>query len=1137
MALILICLHVTLFAQNINIQVNNVTVKNVMEQIKKEYGYSFVFESGDLNTQKTISVNIHNANINQVVNIVLEGQNVTYEIRDKNIIVKRSNPVQPSHNQSKKNISGSVVDPNNEPIIGASVVEMGTNNGSITDMNGNFNLTVSENAILQISYIGYLGQNKSIGNNNNIKIILQEDTQILDEIVVVGFGVQKKVNLTGAVATINSKELNSRPVSNVSQALQGLTPGLNISTTSGSLEGRPEINIRGITTIDDDASGSPLILIDGMEGDINALNPNDIENISVLKDAAASSIYGSRAPFGVILITTKSAQAGKTQLNYSTSFRASKPILLPEMMDSYTFAMYFNEANRNDGSGDYFSSERVQRIKDFQDGKLGKNTIIPNSNNPTYWADGYDQGNDNVDWFGAIFKNSAMSQEHNMSITGGNERINFYLSGNILDQDGFLKMGHDEYNRFTGTAKLKAKLTDWADLSFSMRFTREKYTKPSSLSDNLFADLARQGWPMLPLYDPNGYLYSSPSPALGLRDGGVDSKQDDWKYYQLQLTLYPLKGWKIFVDMNYKTDDYFRHRDVQKTYNHDVNGNPYLSSNSSSVQEQASRTNYFSPNIYSEYFRAFGDHNMKVMLGFQSELNKFRDLSATRQGIIIPGSPVLDITSGTDGNGKTVSPSVSGKYTDWATTGYFGRINYDYKGRYLAEINLRYDGTSRFRSDKQWKLFPSASLGWNVSHEKFWQPLLKYINYFKVRGSYGLLGNQNTKSLYPTYQIMNYETNKSTWLVNGLQTNIASAPKLISSTMTWETIRTLNGGIDMGFFNNRLQATAEAFVRYTDDMIGPAVELPSILGTDVPKTNNTDLKTYGFELSISWQDRLKNGLGYSARFSLSDAQTIITKYPNETGKLDTHYSGKKYGEIWGYVTKGIAKTNEEMDEHLASLPNGGQNALGSKWEAGDVMYVDLNGDGKIDNGSNTTGDHGDLTVIGNSTPRFAFSLDLGADWKGFDLRAFFQGIGKKDYFQNSYYFWGVGPDWGVWRSTGLVEHKDYFRDDPNDPLGLNMNAYYPRPIFNTSKNQKTQSKYLQDASYIRLKNLQLGYTLPQSLTKKIKAQRIRIYVSGENLLTWTDMIKIFDPETIDGGWGGNAYPLSKVYSAGLSINF
>ena len=748
---------------------------------------------------------------------------------------------------------------------------------------------------------------------------------------------------------------------------------------------------------------------------------------------------------------------------------------------------------------------------------------------------GYSYGNDNVDWFRAVYKNSAPSQEHAINVNGGTENITYYLSGDYLNQEGLMKLSSDNYQRYTSTAKVNTQITDWLSVSYSGRFTREDYVRPAALSNNFNAELARQGWPTLPLYDPNGYLYSSPSQALALRDGGRDKMQEDWIYQQLKLTIEPITGWKIFANLNYKIEDYFRHWDVQKTYNHDVNGNPVMVTSASSVHEEALRTNYFSPNIYSEYSGSIKGNHYKLMIGFQSELNKYRSISAERQGIIVVSTPVIDVTSGTDNDRKIVAPRVGGQYQNWATAGIFSRMNYDYLGRYLIETNLRYDGTSRYRKDKRWNLFPSVSFGWSISKEPFWNGLGQTINNLKIRYSYGQLGNQNTNNWYPTYNTMQVGNSNATWLVNGIQLNTPVAPGLISSSLTWERVKTNNLGIDLGFFKNKLTANFDYFVRNTNDMIGNAPELPVVLGTPVPTTNNTDLKTYGFELTIAWQDKLDNGLGYSVKFLLSDSQTEITNYPNPAGNLSTYYAGQKYGEIWGYTTIGIAKTQAEMDAHLASLNQGGQTALGSNWKAGDIMFKDMNGDGKIDAGSSTTGNHGDLSVIGNSTPRNYFGFDLGVNWKGFDIRIFLQGVLKRDYFQNSYYFWGATGR-GIWWSTGLIQQADYFRDDPSHPLGLNLDSYYPRPLFD-GKNQQTQTRYLQNAAYIRFKNLQVGYVIPQGITRKMRMQKCRVYISGENLWTYTKLASMFDPETIDGGYGGNVYPLSKVYSIGLSLNF
>jgi len=1135
----------SVYSQNarFDLDMKDQSVRDILKTIEKESEFRFFYNDEFTDLDRKLTFSVTDKSIEDLMSVVLDNTDVSYKMLDNNFIV-----ITPKSLLQQHQITGTVTDEKGNTLPGVTVLVKGTTLGTLTDASGKYTINnAPQNATLVFSFIGMTTQEIPSDSRILIDVVLKVEAIGLEEVVVVGYGTQKKENLTGAVATVNSKALEARPVVNVAQALEGTVPGLNITQSgalAGSLENRPTLNIRGLATIGQGSTGAPLILIDGMEGDINALNPNDVESISVLKDAAASSIYGSRAPFGVILVTTKKGKSGKTQFSYSSNFRSNRPVLLPSMVDSYTFALVYNEGDLNDGQTGYFTPERIQRIKDFIDGKIPPTiyngvahptTMIPDPNNPNYWAENYATANANTNWFHELYKSSAPSQEHAFSINGGNEKMTYYVSGNYLGQEGLIRFGGDNFNRYTLTAKINGKLNDWASISYTGRLTRENYSRPSYLENITNARVGTQGWPVLPVYDPNGYLFDPESPAMKLRDGGRYKNQNDWNYQQFNLTIEPIKGWRIIADLNYKINDNFLHTDYQITYNHDVAGNPYVKSSFSDVQEQAIRTNYFSPDIYTDYSKKIGDHNIKVIAGFQSELNRYRSLLSERQGMIVSSLPVLDITSGTDITGKTVPPGVGGNYYEWATAGYFGRINYDYKERYLLELNLRYDGTSRFRSENRWNYFPSASLGWNISREEFWKPLEKYISTLKFRASFGKLGNQNTSSWYPTYVTMPVGTANGDWLIGGARPNTASAPGLISSTLTWERVSNWNAGIDAGFLTNKLSANFDYFVRKTNDMVGPAPELPVTLGTSVPTTNNTDLQTYGFDLSVKWQDQFNNGFGYNISFVLSDSRTKILRYPNPTNSIGTYRAGEMYGEIWGFTTIGIAKTQEEMDAHLASLPNGGQNYFGSNWKAGDIMYKDINGDGKIDAGSRTIGDTGDLTIIGNEAPRYSFGLNLGADWKGFDLKVFLQGILKRDFFQNSFYFFGLGG--GPWDSFVLKQHLDYFRDDPNNPLGLNLDSYYPRPYLSDGKNEWCQTRWLQNAAYIRIKNIQLGYTVPVHLSQKIGIDKLRFYVSGENLLTFTRLATMFDPETIDGGWGGGVYPLSKVYSAGLSVNF
>lgn len=1050
-------------------------------------------------------------------------------------------------------VIGKVLDANGEPVIGASItVKKNASLGTITDIDGNFTLSVPAHSQLLVSYIGYAQQEVAATPGKMLTITLKENTQVLNEVVIVGFGTQKKVNLTGAVSTVSANELKERPVINAVQALQGMVPGLRISQNNGSLEDRPTMNIRGTTTIGEGTSGDPLVLIDGMEGDLTSINPQDIANISVLKDAAASSIYGSRAPFGVILITTKSGSTeGKMEINYNNSMRWATPMNLQHLMNSVDFASWYNDTHTNGGGSVFFAKEHMNRIVAYHNAnpyEKGKRitddgtilTNLPINDDGKSWADKYDLGNDDVDWMGETYKKWTFAQEHNLSLNGGSKKLNYYASINYMNQDGLMKVGEEKLDRFAATAKVNSQVTDWLKFNYTMRFTREDFIRPSQLVSDFYGGVLRQGWPTVPYYDPNGNPISSY--VSNLEYGGDDKKQTDNIYQQLGLSIEPIKNWITNVNFNYRILSANRHWDRLAITEHDVEGNPYLNS---SYKETNAHEDYYKENHYnfsatSQYSHSFKKkHNLLAMIGFQAENTKQTQFGLQRYGLLIPSKPEIDLTTGLDTNGQPVIPSVSGSRNDWAVAGFFGRINYDYEGKYLAEVNIRADGSSRFRKANRWKTFPSFSLGWNIARENFFEPINDIIGTLKVRGSFGTLGNQNTGNWYQTYQTMSVKAFNGDWLMGGARPNTASAPGLVSTALTWETVQSYNIGLDWGILNNRLTGSFDYYVRDTKDMVGNAPELPALLGTGVPVTNNTDLRTKGWELSIGWNDQLSSGLKYGIKFNVYDSRTKITRYPNNpTHSISSYIVGTYTGEIWGYTTAGLARTDEEMQAHLATLPNGGQNAIGSNWAAGDIMYADLNNDGKIDDGSGILGDTGDRTVIGNNASRYLFGLDLSAAWKGFDLRVFFQGVGKRDYWQGSYVMFGATND-GQWHCAGLEAVGDYFRDENTWSVKegyqmANTNAYLPRPLWN-NKNLQTQTRYLQNAAYIRLKNLQLGYTVPKGLTSRWNIEGLRIFFSGDNLFTITGLDQQFDPETVSGGYGGSAYPLSTTVSCGLSI--
>lgn len=1119
----------------VNVEVQNKTVREVLKEIENQSEFGFFFNNKHIDLNRRVSVSLRNSDILKVLEKVFEGTNVKYSVLDKKIVLTTSTENVSIVQQATFKVTGKVVDETGEGIIGATVQQKGSLNGTVTDLNGNFDLKVSaQETTLEISYIGYSNAIIKAKAGTPVRVTLRENTKVLDEVIVVGYGTQKKVNLTGSVSQVTAETFESRPVQNISQALQGVVPGMTFSVgaNGGMLNNTPSVSIRGAGTIGKGSTSSPLILIDGVEGNMNLLNPQDIESISVLKDAASSSIYGSRAPFGVILITTKQGKSGKPTISYTNNFRFNSPISQPEQMDSYSFVNYFNAGKINSGQAPQFDQATIDRIIARKNGEIGLEIPISYANNKF----SYGQGNGDTDWYKVHYKDWAMSQEHSISLSGGTDRLSYYISGNFMDQEGLIRYADDNYYRYTINGKLTAKINKYISLSYNTKWFRTNYESPSYLTGLFFHNVLRR-WPNYVAIDPNGYPAET-SEIIQLQDGGRKKEDVDQNFQQLQIDITPLKGWNIHLQGNVRTTTNFTHTDVQAVYAHDALGIPYsiaynnnYTAGQSRVIEKATKNEFYTTNLYSDYSHQLGGHFFKVLGGFNAELQKSRSLQGQRDGIMVPELPTLDTSDSMD--------LASGGYSHWATAGFFGRLNYNYKERYLVEVNGRYDGTSRFVRNQRWNFFPSFSVGWNVAREDFWKSLGNVVNMLKFKASWGELGNQNTSSLYPFYEILPIQINKGTWLVNGGKTNTADIPALVSTLLTWERVQSFNIGFDFAAFSNRLTGTIEYFKRKTVDMVGPAPQLPATLGIGVPAVNNADMQSAGFDFDISWRDRIGK-VNYGVKFNLSDSQQKVLRYPNTTNAIGDWYAGKMSGEIWGYTTIGIAKSQEEMNEHLASLPKGGQGKLGSKWGAGDIMYADINGDGKVDAGQSTLSDPGDRKIIGNSTPRFNFGLILDAAYKGFDCSVFFQGVGKRDFApgngQQGAMFWGIVNN--LYQSVALKEHFNYYRPE-GDVMGANLNAYYPRPDFSTSKNQLTQTRYLQDASYIRLKNIQLGYTLPKAWANKLRINKCRIYISGDNLWTGTSLASMFDPETLTGAdsWGqGKTYPLSKVISFGLNIN-
>lgn len=692
--------------------------------------------------------------------------------------------------------------------------------------------------------------------------------------------------------------------------------------------------------------------------------------------------------------------------------------------------------------------------------------------------------------------------------------------------------------------KVNAQLYKWLKIGYTGRWVRNDYDRATAMNGGFYDNMMRRSIALAPKYDPNGFIASDFNYIETLENGGRHKESNDAFTNQFNITITPIKNWNIIGEFNARVNNDWTHEDSFPTYAHDavdpdkLHIPTYYSGTTSNVSESSYRSTYLNANIFTNYTWDLLEKNHFVfLLGTQLESFKQRNVYANRNDVTTTELPVLDLTNNAQNYG------LGGHYDKWTTAGFFARINYDFDYRYLIEVNLRYDGSSRFRRDSRWVLSPSVSAGWNIDREHFWEDIRQYVNGLKLRVSYGQLANQNTNNWYPTYRTMGTSNKNGGWLVDGEKTNKAWFPALISTSLTWEKIRHTNLGVDLAAFNNQLTASFDYFWRDNRDMVGPGVSLPATLGTTPPSQNLLSMRTSGWELTIGWRQVIRD-FSYSVRFNLSDDRTKITDYPNREGNLGKYIAGRYTGEIWGLETKGIAQTQEEMDAHLATVD---QSEIESKrkWQAGDIMYVDTDGDGVIHKQS-TIYEDGDLRVIGNTTPRFRYGINLNASWKGIDLALFFQGVGKRDYYFNSNdgggtggkaaVFWGATQG-GRWESLFFEEHLDYWRDE-SSLLGANYDSYFARPIYQSAMNRQTQTRYLQNAAYFRLKNLQIGYTFPEKWMKKIHFNSLRIFFSAENLFTCTKLFKTLDPESLEVSKmkSGGSYPLSRTYSFGISVD-
>ena len=1010
--------------------------------------------------------------------------------------------------QTQSNVNGLVTDFSGEPLIGVSILVKGTSNGTVTDLDGKFSLSAEMGNMLQISYVGYISQEVKVESDKLLRIIMEEDTKKLEEVVVIGYGTQKKVNLTGAVAAVSAEDLASKPVMSTAQALAGLAPGLSVLQTSGRPGQGATVKIRGTGTFSK-AGTDPLVLIDGLSGNIDDVDPNDIQSISFLKDAASASIYGNRAANGVILIETKKGAQGKTTITYSNSFGWQQPTELPDFLPSWEYAKYYNMAMRNMGKQEAYLPEQIQKYRDGSD------------------PDNYPNVN-HLKWL--LESGSGFQHQHNLSIQGGNATTSYNLSVGYRNQEGMTAKTSNE--RMTALFTMKSEIAKGLMLNLNINAYNNKYNAPNGEPqsiDGMIGYAVRQG----PIYagqksDGSFGYQDNYSPEAWLASESFVQNVSRNISASGQLTWNtPVDGLSFIgkVGMNYWTK-------YDKAYRADTYFDESKTVGPATLNVWTANNTYTTFEALATYEKQIKNHTFKLLAGTSVEQSNNKGLEGYRN--TFPNNYLYELGSG-DKSTATNDSSLE----EYALLSFFGRINYAWKDRYLLEVNLRYDGSSRFAKGNRWGFFPSASLGWNITREQFMMPIADVVSNLKLRASYGLLGNQAGAALYTFAATMDLNDKLGDYIFSDGRHIFTKAPAVVNPNTTWEKVESKNIGLDFGFFGNSLTGSFDVFQRDTKDMLGPTVDFPDFFGADAPKTNNARMRNRGWELVLSYRGKIGKDIDYSIGGSLSDATAEVTEYEGtRTNPKDNWYKGKKAGEIWGYRADGLIQTQAEADEYNNTYDL--SFISGKPWTPGDVKYRDLNGDKKINNGLNTLDDMGDMTVIGNTTPRYQYTINGSISWKGVTVSAMFQGVAKRDWDPGTgAYFWGSGPYAQV---TVFKEHLDYWSE-------TNTGAYYPKPYIHTAggvvpfrnKTMTLSDRYLQSGAYCRLKNLTVSYDIPAVWTKKVGLQKVQVFFSGENLLTFTTLKGMFDPEAIFTkndytAEGGKNYPMNKVISFGLVVN-
>lgn len=1153
--LLMIILFCSLFAyaqeQKIRLQSDGpVSIAEVLGQIERQTNMTVAYNEKSLDVSRLVKVTDGLTSVKSVLDDILNGTGMTIKVQGNIIAI-----VQEENLHTYTGVVRDMI----APIAGAVLMVDGENTVEVSGLDGEFTIKANEGKTLKVSILGYKDREVILGpKSTGIDIVMEEDTQLLDEVVVVGYGTTKKVNLTGAVSVIKSENLQDRSALSASKMLQGSVPGLNITSRSGRPGQSATINIRGLNSIN---GGSPLVLIDGAEGDLERINPADIESISVIKDASSAAIYGAKGSFGVILITTKSGadKDGKAVVRYSGRFGFTTPTTSTDYETRGYYSVYLNNKFYSAYAGvpyapysDEDMMELWARRNDVVENPMRPWVVVSNKNGLdvyNYYA--------NTDWYHHIFNDLKPTTSHSISFSGGTDKVKYMISGSYNMETGTFRIDPDRFSKYNIRSKVSFDVTDWLNISNNTSFYNSSYNYPGRSGVNNSIRISQlHALASYPVTNPDGTAigntqYRSENIMDGLMimlTNGGHKNIDKVNYLSTmtELTLKPFKGFQVKANFTYNNTvsnsmnrqingDYSKTPGVVETLNTD----DFLDK----LSESISMTNFIKTEAYATYnLNLESGHNFNITAGYSFERRHIKEIAAIGENLMSETLNDLDLV-GTNADGEKVT-NVTGGQSRYASMSGFGRFNYNYKERYLLELNARYDGSSRFAKGTRWVMVPSAALGWRISEESFFESAKRYVENLKLRGSFGRLGNHQVDDYAYIREINMGQLN---YIFGGSKPNYATIDPPVASNLTWEVIDQYNVGVDLSMFENRLSFTADAYIRDTKGMLTKGKALPGVYGTSSPKMNAADMRTKGYELALSWKDQFMlagKPFAYNASFVFSDYVTKITKYDNPNRLISDYYVGQTYGEIWGYVTDGFFRSDEEARNYKvdqSSISDIIYSSAGDEYglRAGDLKYVDLNGDGKISTGTNTVDNPGDRKLLGNSQPRFQYGINLGFNYLGIDFSMFLQGVGHIDWYPNP----EALPFWGPYSRP----YASFIPADFVDKVWSeeNPDSYFPRPRgYIAMKTNRTlgavNDRYLQNIGYCRLKNLTVGYTLPEKWMKKASISQLRVYFSGENLAYASPLKKntrYVDPEQAMTAGNLAVYPWQKTFMFGIDLTF